>query len=235
MALPKNIVPEYTLILPSTKEEITFRPFLVKEEKIFLIAQQSKDRKQLINAVKRIIKSCVKSKTKVNDMSIFDIEYIFLNLRARSNGEIIDLTLIAQDDKETEIPVQVNIEDIEVDFPDEHSKVIELDNGLTVSMRYPNVDSVLKVDVGEIDEPDTAFKMVELCIKEIYEGEEVYDFQSCSAKERTEFIETLTTENYKRILKFFETMPALKHEIEYTNPKTKYKGKIVLEGINDFF
>lgn len=236
MPLPKISVPEYTTKLPSTGEKVTYRPFLVKEEKIFLIAQESDKRDDIINAVKRILKSCVKSKTKVEDMSIFDVEYLFLNLRARSEGEEINLRLICQDDGTTEVDVVVNIDEIEVTIPEEHSNIIDLENGMKLVMRYPNIDSVLKLDDKDedINNPENTFKMTELCLKEVYYEDEVYNFQEYTKKEKTEFLDQLTTKDFKRILKFFETMPSVKHEVVFTNPNTKVENKITLQGINDF-
>lgn len=235
MPLPKVNIPEYITKLPSTGETVKYRPYLVKEQKIFLIAQNTGKQENIINAVKNILKECVQCETKVQDMALFDIEFLFLNVRARSDGEEINLTVICPDDKKTEVDVTINIDDISVTFPEEHTNIVNLDNGMKFVMRYPNIDSVLKLDTkGDIETPENTFKMTEFCLKEVYYEDEVYNFQDFSKKERTEFLEQLTAKDYNKILKFFTTMPSMSHEFEVLNPVTKVKNKITLSGINDF-
>lgn len=235
MPLPKIVTPEYTTILPSTGEKVTYRPFLVKEEKLFLIAQEEGNEKSLISAVKKIIKSCVKSKTKVEDMAMFDVEFLFLNLRARSEGEEIELTLICPDDGTTEVDVTINIDDINVVIPENHTNQIDISEDMKLVMRYPNIDSALKMKSGDESVVENAFKMTELCLKEIYCGEDVYDFQNYSSKEKTEFIESIDPKSYKKLItSFFESMPTVKYEVEVINPNTNVKSQITLEGIQDF-
>lgn len=235
MPLPKTNIPEYITKLPSTGETVKYRPYLVKQEKVFLIAQSSGKQENIINAVKNILKDCVDCKTKITEMATFDVEYLFLNVRARSSGEDIELNVICPDDGKTEVPAKINLDEIQVTFPEGHTNVIDLDNGMKFVMRYPNMDSVLKIDTdGEIETPENTFRMTELCLKEVYYEDEVYEFQGFSKKERVEFLEQLTAKEYREILKFFATMPSLTHEIEVVNPNTKVKNKIVLSGVNDF-
>lgn len=237
MPLPKISVPEYITELPSTKEEVKYHPFLVKQEKLFLIAQNSGKQKDIVNTVKRIIKDCVTSKTKVEDMTIFDIEYLFINLRARSEGEELSLTVVCPDDKTTEVDVTINIDDIKVNFNKKHTNQIDLDNGMKFVMRYPNIDTLLKVspeNEGDLSDAENVFKMTELCLKEVYHEDDIYNFQEYTKEEKDEFLNSLSSKDYKKLLLFFETMPSLQHQIKVKNPKTKKDNTITLKGIYDF-
>ena len=236
MALPKLTTPTYELEVPSTDEKIKYRPFLVREEKILLIAMESEKTEDVIQAVKDIVSECTFNKVDLGKMPIFDVEYIFLNIRAKSVGEVSTLRLLCPDDGETYANVDVNLNDVQVHVDEGHNNKIELTDEMGIIMTYPNIDSYTKSGIKDI----TASNMLDVigtCILQIYDkkGEEVFEAKDQTKKELTEFIEQLNTKQFKELQKFFDTMPKLKHEIEIVNPKTKVKTKVVLQGLNDFF
>ena len=236
MALPKLTTPTYELEVPSTDEKIKYRPFLVREEKILLIALESGESKDIINAVKEIVSECTFGKVDLGILPMFDVEYIFLNIRAKSVGEISTLKLLCPDDGETYANVDVNLNDVQVHVDEGHNNKIELTDEMGIIMTYPNIDSYTESGITDI----TASNMLDVigtCILQIYDkkGEEVFEAKDQTKKELTEFIEQLNTKQFKELQKFFDTMPKLKHEIEIVNPKTKVKTKVVLQGLNDFF
>ena len=236
MALPKLTTPTYELEIPSTDEKIKYRPFLVKEEKILLIALESGESKDIINAVKEIVSECTFGKVDLGVLPMFDVEYIFLNIRAKSVGEISTLRLLCPDDGETYANVDVNLNDVQVHVDEGHNNKIELTDEMGIIMTYPNIDSYTESGITDI----TASNMLDVigtCILQIYDkkGEEVFEAKDQTKKELTEFIEQLNTKQFKELQKFFDTMPKLKHEVEIENPKTKVKTKVALQGLNDFF
>ena len=236
MALPTINTPTYELVVPSTDEKIKYRPFLVKEEKILLIASESGKQEDIINAIKQIATACTFGKLKIGRMPMFDVEYIFLQIRAKSVGEVSELTLIAPDDKETRVNVEVDLSEVKVQEIEGHTNKIELTDEMGIYMQYPTVDTFGKSGMTEI----TASNMLEVisaCIAQIYDkkGEEVWESKDSTKKELVDFIEQLSSKQFAEIQKFFDTMPKLKHEITVKNPKTKVETDVVLSGLSDFF
>ena len=238
MPLPKIATPTYQLELPSTGKTISYRPFLVKEEKVLVIALESEDNKQITNAIKAVLKSCVLTKgIKVETLPTFDIEYLFLNIRGKSVGEELDVTLICPDDGETEVPVKINLDDIEVQKSEEHTNQIKLDDSLMMELKYPSLDQFIKsnFDFNDNNQMDQSFALIASCIDKIYSEEEVWASADCTKKEMNEFLESMNSAQFKEIEKFFDTMPKLKHTITITNPKTEVESEVVLEGLASFF
>lgn len=235
MPLPKLVSPTYELELPSTGQLIKFRPFLVKEEKILLIAMESEDEKQITNAIKTILKNCVLSKVKIDELALFDIEYLFLNIRGKSVGEEINLRLLCPDDNETYTDVSVQIDDIQVTKSEDHDRNIKLNDTVGMVMKYPNLDMFIKNNFGAGSEIDDVFEIASTCIEQIYEGEDVYEVKNFTKKEVTDFLESLNTEQFLMIQKFFETMPKLKHTVAVHNPNTGVTSDVVIEGLANFF
>jgi len=236
MALPKLDVPIYEMVVPSTDEKIKYRPFLIKEEKILLIAMESGENKDIIQAVKQIVSECTFNKLELGDMPMFDVEFMFLNIRAKSVGEISKLKVLCQDDKVTYANVEVDLSKIEVQVEDDHTNKIELSDEMGVIMKYPSIDSFSTAGIAEI----TASNMLDVivaCIDTIYDkkGEEVYDSKDSTQKELVDFVEQLNTKQFQEVQKFFDSMPKLRHEVTVKNPKTKVESKVVLTGLADFF
>ena len=236
MALPKLTTPTYELEIPSTDEKISYRPFLVKEEKILLMAMESGKNEDIVNAVKQIVSECTFNKLKLGTMPMFDVEYIFLNIRAKSIGEISKLKLLCPDDNKTYVNVEVNLEDVQVQVGDDHTNKIELTDNMGMIMTYPTIDSFAESGIQQIN-ADNMIDIIGSCILQIYEdnGEKVYEAKDQTKKEMTEFIEQMNTTQFKKVQKFFDTMPRLKHTIKVRNPKTKNMNDITLAGLNDFF
>ena len=236
MALPKLTTPTYELEVPSTDEKLKYRPFLVKEEKILLMAMESGENKDIVQAVKQIVTECTFSKLKLGTMPMFDIEYIFLQIRSKSVGEVSKLNLLCPDDKKTYASVEVDLSKVEVQVDDNHTNKIELTEDMGIIMTYPTIDSFSESGIQTI----TASNMLDVigsCMLQIYEekGEKVYECKDQTKKELTDFIESMNTKQFKEIQLFFDTMPKLKHTIKVTNPKTKKESEIILNGLNDFF
>ena len=236
MALPKLTTPTYELEIPSTDAKVKYRPFLVKEEKILMMAMESKTTADITQAVKDIVNECTFNKVDISNMPMFDVEYIFLNIRAKSVGEVSKLKLLCPDDKKTYADVELNLNDVKVQVGEDHTNKIELDKGMGMIMTYPTIDSFRDSGIRDIN----ASNMLEViggCIMQIYEeeGKKTYDPKDQTKKELTDFIEQLNTKQFKDVQKFFETMPKLKHEITIKNPKTKKESKVTLTGLNDFF
>ena len=236
MALPKLTTPTYELEIPSTDEKIKYRPFLVKEEKILMMAMESKTSSDITQAVKDIVSECTFNKVKIDDMPMFDVEYIFLNIRSKSVGEVSKLKLLCPDDGKTYADVEVNLSEVKVQVGDDHTNKIELGNGMGMIMKYPTIDSFKESGIKDIN-PSNMLEVISTCILQIYEeeGKKVYDTKDQTKKEVTDWIEQLNTKQFKDVQNFFETMPKLKHEITIKNPKTKKESKIMLNGLNDFF
>ncbi len=233
MPLPKLSIPEYELEMPISGKKVSYRPFLVKEEKLLYLAMESQDNKQMIKAVKTIIKNCTNLKTAVDKLATFEIEYIFLRIRAKAVGEISEFKMTAPDDDKTQIEVQVPLEEVEVFVPEGHDKKILLDDNVGVIMKYPSLDAFIQQNMSDNPSVDDIFELAASCIDQVYDEEEVYD--SFSHKEALEFLENLNSDQFGKIQAFFETMPKLSHTIEVWNPKTKVKSEVVLEGLASFF
>ncbi len=238
MPLPKIATPTYELELPSTGEPIQYRPFLVKEEKILVIALESEDTKQITTAIKGVIKNCIKTKgIKVEQLPTFDIEFLFLNIRGKSVGEEIELNIVCPDDGETEVPVSINIDDIKIQKDEEHDNKIKIGDDLMMVMKYPSLEQFIKnnFDFEDKNAMDQSFDLIASCIESICSEEEVWAAADCTKKEINEFLESMNSSQFKGIEKFFETMPKLSHTVSVTNPATKVKSDVVLEGLASFF
>ena len=237
MALPRIDVPTYELVIPSTDEKIKFRPFLVKEEKILLIAMESGKSEDMIQSVKNIVNECTFSKLKLGEMPMFDVEYLFLNIRAKSVGEVSKLKVLCQDDMKTYATVEIDLNEVEVQVDSEvHTNKIELSDEMGVIMKYPTISSFTTNGIKNI----TAANMIDViasCIAQIYDkkGEEVFDSKDSTQAELVDFVEQLNTTQFQEVQKFFDTMPRLQHTILVTNPKTKVESEVTLTGLNDFF
>jgi len=236
MALPKLTTPTYELELPSTDEKIKYRPFLVKEEKILMMAMESKSEADITQAVKDIVNECTFNKIDISNMPMFDVEYIFLQIRSKSVGEVSKLKLLCPDDKKTYAEVELNLNDVKVQVGEDHTNKIELDNGMGIIMTYPTLDSFKESGIRDIN-ASNMLDVISGCIQQIYEedGKKTYEPKDQTKKELTDFIEQMNTKQFKSVQKFFETMPKLKHDITIKNPKTKKESKITLSGLNDFF
>ena len=235
MTLPRINVPEYSLVVPSTDEEIKFRPFLVKEEKLLLMAQETGDEQSLYNAIKNLIQNCCFEKIDTDALPLFDIEYIFLQIRAKSVDEVADVIVICPDDGETEVSVKVDLTKVQVQMDEKHNARIQLTDDIGILMSYPNLAAILAEKNDDLSNAEKMFNMISECMYQIWHGEETFDAMDYSIKDKKDFIESLNHEQFEKIQQFFETMPQLKHEEEVTNPKTGVKSKVVLEGMNSFF
>ena len=238
MPLPKIATPEYELVLPSTQKKITYRPFLVKEEKLLVLALESENTKQITTAIKSVLKSCILTRgIKVEKLPTFDIEYLFLNIRARSVGEDVEVNIVAPDDGETSITVTIDLDEIQVHTNDNHTNKIKLDETLMMEMKYPSLEQFISNNFdfkGEVD-IDKSFELIASCIDKIYNDEDVWSTDDCTKKEVIDFLDQMNSNQFKEIEQFFDTMPKLSHTIEVTNPATKVKSTIVLEGLSSFF
>ena len=236
MALPKLTTPTYELEIPSTDAKIKYRPFLVKEEKILMMAMESKASADITQAVKDIVSECTFNKVKIDDMPMFDVEYIFLNIRSKSVGEVSKLKLLCPDDGKTYADVELDLNEVNVHVGDDHTNKIELGNGMGLIMKYPTIDSFSETGIRDIN-PGNMLEVIGSCILQIYEeeGKKTYDPKDQTKKELTEFIESLNTKQFRDVQKFFDTMPKLKHMIKIENPKTKVVSEVTLSVLNDFF
>ena len=236
MPLPKISTPTYELTVPSTGKNIKFRPFLVKEEKILIIAMESQSDKQIAQAVNDVLSNCILTKgVNIDDFSTFDIEYLFLNVRSKSVGESVDVMVTCPDDNTTKVPVQVNLDDIKILKNDKHQRDIPLDGNLTMRMKYPSMGEFVKNNFSVDMQVDDTFDLVCSCIEQVFSEEESWAASDCTKKELHEFLEQLDSSQFKKIEQFFETMPKLSHTLKVTNPNTKVVNKITLEGLNAFF
>jgi hypothetical protein len=237
MPLPKIATPTYELVIPSTGKKIKYRPFLVKEEKVLILAMESEDMSTIATAVKDVIKNCIITRgIKVEELATFDIEYLFLNIRGKSVGEEVEVLITCPDDGVTKVPAVIALDEIEVVFDDEHNKDIRLDDTLTMRLKYPSMDQFIKSNfvLNDISVDDT-FEVVMSCIEQIYNEEESWSSKDCTKKEMKEFIEQLSSKQFKEIEKFFETMPKMSHTVKVTNPETGVESDVVLEGLASFF
>jgi hypothetical protein len=238
MPLPKIATPTYELELPSSGETIQYRPFLVKEEKLLVIALESEDTKQITTAIKSVIKNCILTKSiKVESLPTFDIEYLFLNIRGKSVGEEIDVNIICPDDGETQVTVKINLDDIKVEKNENHTNKIKVDNSILMEMKYPSLDQFIKnnFDFNDKNAMDQSFDLIASCIDKIYTEDEVWTSSDVTKKELTDFLESMNSSQFKDIEKFFETMPKLSHKVKVKNPVTEIESEVVIEGLASFF
>jgi len=233
MALPAIAVPTHELEIPSNKEKVTYRPFLVKEEKLLLLANESGQDSEVVNAIKQIITNCTFEKLDVETLALFDLEYVFLNIRAKSVGEVVSLKLLCKDDNETYADVEIDLNDIKVNFPEGHSNKIELTDTIGILMRYPQFNLVRISTAGS--DTEYIFKMIKECINTIYDGDTVFERSDFTDKDLDTFLDSLTSDHFKQLQGFFETMPKLTHDVKFKNPKTKKQNKMTLEGMQSFF
>ena len=240
MPLPKIATPTYSMVLPSLEKEINYRPFLVKEEKLLVLALETEDTKQITTAIKAVLKNCVLTKgIKIESLPTFDIEYLFLNIRGKSVGEDLDVKLICPDDNETEVDVSISLDEIKVQKPEGHSNQIKLDNNLLMELKYPSLNEFIKNNFDPNDTTktpmDQSFDLIGSCINKIYNEDEVWVAADCSKKEINDFLDSMNSNQFKEVEKFFETMPKLSHTVKVKNPKTKVESDVVLEGLASFF
>ena len=240
MPLPKISTPTHELVLPSTGKKIKYRPFLVREEKILILALESQDIKQITNAIKSTLKSCILTRgTKVEELPTFDIEFIFLNIRGKSVGESVDVVITCPDDGETKVESQIFIDEIQVQKNEKHNRDIKLDDNLILRMKYPSLSEFVQnnFDVSNTDNIsfDASLDIIASCIDVVYNADESWAAADCTKKELNEWLETLNSNQFKQVETFFETMPKLSHTIKVTNPKTKVESDVTLEGITSFF
>ena len=239
MPLPKISTPLYELQLPSNGKKIKYRPFLVREEKVLILALEGGDNKSITNAVKKILKDCISTRgIKVEELPTFDIEYLFLNIRGKSVGEALDLIVTCPDDNKTTVPVKVYIDEIGIKINDQHKKDIVLNPNLTLRMKYPSMNEFIANNFeisGDVDQLDQSFDIIASCIDMVYNDEESWAASDCTKKELKEWLQDLNSKQFKELETFFETMPKLSHTLKVTNPNTKVESEIVLEGLASFF
>ena len=239
MPLPKISTPTFELELPSNGKKIKYRPFLVREEKILIMALESEDMKQISSAIVKILSDCIITKTvKVPELSTFDIEYLFLNVRAKSVGESVEVNITCPDDGETTVQMEIDIDSIKVQKNPEHTDIIKLDNVLSMKLKYPSLDQFVEsnFEVGDNEsDVNKSLSMISSCIDVIYDAEDSWNASDSTKKELEEFIEQLNTKQFKEIENFFTTMPKLSHTVMVKNPKTGVESEVVLEGLASFF
>ena len=238
MPLPTIATPTYELELPSTGKKVKYRPFLVKEEKLLVLALETESTKDITTAIKNVLKNCIQTRgIKVENLPTFDIEYLFLNIRGKSVGEDIEVNLICPDDDVTQVPTTINIDDIKIQKDEKHTNKIKLDDNLMMEMKYPSLDQFIRsnFDFNDDSSVDQSFDLIAACIDKIYNEEEVWSTSDCTKKEVRDFLEQMNSMQFKEIEKFFETMPKLSHSVTFTNPKTKVESTVVLEGLSSFF
>ena len=236
MPLPTIVTPSYELNLPSSGKKIKYRPFLVKEEKILILAIESGSIKDISRAIKDVLKSCILTKgIKIDELPTFDIEYLFLNIRSRSIGESIDLVITCPDDNETKVNKQIYIDEIEVKTNEDHNPDIKLDDTYTMRLKYPSLDQFIDENFNFDEGKDNSFDIISSCIDIVYSDEEAWEAKDCTKKELLEFVERLNSSQFKEVEKFFDTMPKISHDIEVENPNTKVKSTVKLEGLASFF
>jgi len=233
MALPKLNSPTYQLELPSTGKKIKYRPFLVKEQKILMMAQESKDEHEVLNAMTSLVNDCTFGKIDATNSPMFDVEYIFLRIRAKSVGEKITLNLTCPDDEKTQVPYDLNLEDVNVTMDEEHTTEIKVNDNVTIHFRYPYLKDMLGIP-STINETEKSFHILNNCIDSIHYGDDVYNRVDLSDKDVNEFVDQLTTEQFEKVMVFFNTMPKVRHTLTFVNPKTKAMNEVVLEGLESF-
>lgn len=232
MALPSLATIKYELTVPSTGETVEYRPFLVKEEKMLLIAQQTGEEKDIIRAVENIISECTFKKLDPKKLPIFDIEYIFIQLRSKSIGEVSTVMFTCPDDNETKVEIDINLEEVKCEFPENHSNKIQLTNNIGIIMNYPRVTNVAGVDT---EDPTAGFEIIKNCIAQIYDNEEVFDRNDISKKELDDFINSMTHQQFMKVQEFFESIPKVRYRTKIKNPNTGVNNEVVIEGMQNFF
>jgi len=239
MPLPKINTPTYEMELPSSGKKVKYRPFLVKEEKILLIALETEDMKQISDGLIQILNNCIITRgIKVQSLATFDIEYLFLNVRARSVGETVEIQLSCPDDGETTVDVEIDIDLIKVQKSKEHKNIIKLDDAYSMKLRYPSFEQFIgnNFEINDnVSDVTKSLDMITSCIEMVYDKEESWNASECSKKELTEFVDQLNSKQFKEIEKFFETMPKLSHTVKVKNPNTNVESDVVLEGLASFF
>jgi|TARA_B100000424_G_scaffold243163_1_gene212547 hypothetical protein len=239
MPLPKISTPTYELVLPSTNKKVKYRPFLVKEEKILIMALESEDQKQITNAIKTVLADCILTRgIKVDKMATFDIEYLFLNVRGKSVGETVEVNVTCPDDGKTTVEMEIDIDSIKIQKDPNHSNIIKLDNDLSIQMNYPSLNQFIETNFDLSDtknQVDQSLHVIMSCINQVYNSEESWSAAECTKKELKEFVESMNSKQFKEVETFFETMPKLSHKVKVTNPETKVESEVVIEGLASFF
>ena len=236
MALPQVVLPTYELEIPSNGKKLKYRPFVVKEEKLLLLALETNDEKSIEDAVKTLLKGCIQSRVKIEDLAIFDLEYIFLQIRAVSVGEIVQLMITCDDDGETQVKYNLNLTDVSVIFPEGHDNKIMLNDTTGVIMKYPSFEEFVRVSImGKSSTADDVIEIMAKCVDQIFDGEDVYDSSTTSKKEFVEFVEGLTNSQFENVQKFFENSPRLEHRFAVKNPNTGEISEFVIAGLSNFF
>ena len=233
MPLPKLSIPDYECTLPRG-QKVTYRPFLVREEKLLYMAMETQNNKEMIKAVKEIIKNCTNVKN-LSELATFDIEYLFLKIRGKSVGEVSEFKLTCPDDEKTQVEVEVNLDEVKVEIPKDHTNVIKLTDQITLTMKYPSLDSFVKNNLSDNPGLEDVFKLAADCTDTVADGDELHEAKSYKKAELVEFFESMNSQQFTSVQKFFETMPKLSHEIEVFNPKTEVKSTVTLEGLAAFF
>ena len=239
MPLPKIATPTYELVLPSTGKKVKYRPFLVKEEKILIMALESEDSKQITTAIKNVISDCILTRgIKVDKLATFDIEYLFLNVRAKSVGETVEVNVTCPDDGETQVQVEIDIDSIKIQKDEDHTNIIKLDDDLSVQMNYPSLTQFIESNfdiASQKSDVDQSLDVIMSCISQVYTADEAWDASDCSKKELKDFVEQMNSKQFKSVEDFFNTMPKLSHTVKVTNPNTNVENEVVLEGLASFF
>ena len=238
MPLPKISTPTYELVLPSSGKKVKYRPFLVKEEKILIMALESEDTKQITSAIKSVLSDCILSRgIKIDKLATFDIEYLFLNVRGKSVGETVEVNVTCPDDGQTKVEMVIDIDSIKIQKDSNHSNIIKLDDSLSVQMNYPSLDQFIETnfDTSNNSQVDESLTVIMSCIKQVYNEEESWDATDCTKKELRDFVESMNSKQFKEVENFFETMPKLSHKVKVMNPNTKVESEVVIEGLASFF
>jgi len=238
MPLPKISTPTYELVLPSSGKKVKYRPFLVKEEKILIMALESEDTKQITSAIKSVLSDCILSRgIKIDKLATFDIEYLFLNIRGKSVGETVEVNVTCPDDGQTKVEMLIDIDSIKIQKDSNHSDIIKLDDSLSVQMNYPSLDQFIEsnFDTSNNSQVDESLNVIMSCIKQVYNEEEAWEASNCTKKELRDFVEQMNSKQFKQVENFFETMPKLSHKVKVMNPNTKVESEVVIEGLASFF
>ena len=238
MPLPKISTPTYELVLPSSGKKVKYRPFLVKEEKILIMALESEDTKQITSAIKSVLSDCILSRgIKIDKLATFDIEYLFLNIRGKSVGETVEVNVTCPDDGQTKVEMVIDIDSIKIQKDSNHSDIIRLDDSLSVQMNYPSLDQFIETnfDTSNNSQVDESLNVIMSCIKQVYNEEEAWEASNCTKKELRDFVESMNSKQFKEVENFFETMPKLSHKVKVMNPNTKVESEVVIEGLASFF
>ena len=241
MPLPKVVAPTFELNLISSQKAVKYRPFLVKEEKALLIAMENGSEKDITATIKNVLKGCMMSRVKIDDLPSFDLEYLFLNVRGKSVGETVDLIVTCQDDGETTVPITIGLSDIKLHIPDGHSDTVDIGGGISIKMKYPSMQQFLDNNFlvsglnGQSDKIDRAFENVAACIDQVFTEEEAWSASDCTKKEFIGFIESLNSQQFAKIEKFFSSLPRLQYKGKVTNPNTDVESEVLIEGLSNFF